>query len=104
MINISLLCKSQELKIRERLLESENNLMRMLIQTDQGYTPLNLGSDNFVSVKDLGSWENKVLHGKIPTLLNDEIVDKNADEWILVPANWGLFNGYSGSGNNNKKL
>lgn len=67
--------------MRDYFLKSENPLIRSIVDSDQGYTPLNLSDEDIVittrtPAESRNIWRQKVLHGKYPAELENEVVDK----------------------------
>lgn len=88
LLNIYRLCRTQEKNLRQRLLDSEDSLMRLTITEDKGYTPLNLQHQQMIfeistRSEDRNTWRQQVLHGKFPKQLEGENIDKIASlSWL----------------------
>lgn len=88
LINIYNLCRTQEQKMRQKLLISEDSLMQLTIQADKNYTPLNLQHQELIydlttRPQNRTLWTEQVLHGKFPRSLESENIDKRASlHWL----------------------
>lgn len=91
--NITELCRSQEKKMREYFHCSNHPLLRKIAKCDTNFTPLNLHCpediiDDHRRKEEMHlEWQNKVLHGKYPTALNDPTVDKASSLLWLTKGN-----------------
>lgn len=91
--NITELCRSQEKKMREYFHCSNHPLLRKIAKCDTNFTPLNLHCpediiDDHRRKEEMHlEWQNKVLHGKYPTALNDPTVEKASSLLWLTKGN-----------------
>lgn len=82
LLNISQLCLSQENNLRIYFQKSKNSLYKQLALADDSLTPLRLQDPHQEFVKrstleQKSSWKSKVLHGKYPTDLEKNEIDKD---------------------------
>ena len=63
LLNILNLCRSQEFKIKNRLLACEESLMTSVREADQKFTPLNPSEhDNATPISELDVWRDRVFY------------------------------------------
>lgn len=88
LLNIFKLCRTQEQKMRDAILRSQDSLMQKVVSADNGYTPLNLSTqDTNTTVptlkEEIQNWQQMILHGKFPNSLLDPMIDKSASlKWL----------------------
>lgn len=88
LVNIYQLCRNQEVQMRNQLISSEDRLMKLVVQADDGYTPLNLSKNDMAfsvttTQEDINTWQEKSMHGKFPNLLQEQYVDKASSlQWL----------------------
>jgi hypothetical protein len=88
LLNIKRMCAIQEQKIKRKLISSREELMKLIVAADEGYTPLRLCQNNTnIEVETLHDniqdWREKELHGRYPKSLDTANIDKKASlQWI----------------------
>lgn len=88
LLNIEQFCHSQIIKIRTYFYSLKSELITELINQDDNYTPLNLKNGNInlpiITVADrVHDWKAKILHGRYPTLLEEDHTDYRASvAWL----------------------
>jgi hypothetical protein len=89
LVNISNLCKSQQKSIKDKLLNSNDDLTKRMRTADNNYTPLNLSAreESFIlktASQRLEEWKSKVLHGKFPNMISSiSTIDKYSSfQWL----------------------
>jgi hypothetical protein len=67
--------------MRNKVRSTEEHLIRLAVQADQGYTPFKLNDQNVeddvtITQEDLNTWKIKIPHGKSPNSTRKSQVDK----------------------------